>query len=106
MRIGELAQVTGTPVETVRYYEKEGLLPQPGRSDANYRVYASEHVDQLQFIRHCRGLDMSLDEIRVLLRLRDAPAEDCGDANALLDEHIGHVVRRIKELRSLERQLR
>ena len=48
MRIGELAQVTGTPVETVRYYEKEGLLPQPGRSDANYRVYASEHVDQLQ----------------------------------------------------------
>jgi Cd(II)/Pb(II)-responsive transcriptional regulator len=106
MRIGELAQVTGTPVETVRYYEKEGLLPQPGRSDANYRVYASEHVDQLQFLRQCRGLDMSLDEIRVLLRLRDAPAEDCGDANALLDEHIGHVVRRIKELRSLERQLR
>jgi Cd(II)/Pb(II)-responsive transcriptional regulator len=106
MRIGELAQVTGTQVETIRYYEKQGLLPEPGRSDGNYRVYGPEHVDLLQFIRHCRGLDMSLEEVRVLLRLRDAPAEDCGDVNALLDEHIGHVVRRIKELRTLERQLR
>ncbi|MCZ8098910.1 MAG: Cd(II)/Pb(II)-responsive transcriptional regulator [Burkholderiales bacterium] len=106
MRIGELAQVTGTQVETIRYYEKQGLLPEPGRSDGNYRVYGPEHVELLQFIRHCRGLDMSLEEVRVLLRLRDAPAEDCGDVNALLDEHIGHVVRRIKELRTLERQLR
>jgi Cd(II)/Pb(II)-responsive transcriptional regulator len=106
MRIGELAQVTGTQVETIRYYEKERLLPEPGRSDGNYRVYGPEHVDLLQFIRHCRALDMSLEEVRVLLRLRDAPAEDCGDVDALLDEHIGHVVQRIKALRSLERQLK
>lgn len=106
MRIGELAQVTGTQVETIRYYEREGLLPEPGRSDGNYRVYGPGHVDLLQFIRHCRGLDMSLEEVRVLLRLRDTPAADCGDVDALLDEHIGHVVRRIKELRTLERQLR
>jgi Cd(II)/Pb(II)-responsive transcriptional regulator len=106
MRIGELAQATGTQVETIRYYEKEGLLPEPGRSDGNYRVYGPEHVDLLQFIRHCRSLDMSLEEVRVLLRLRDAPAEDCGDVGALLDEHIGHVVQRIQALRSLERQLR
>jgi Cd(II)/Pb(II)-responsive transcriptional regulator len=106
MRIGELAQVTGTQVETIRYYERQGLLPEPGRSDGNYRVYGPGHVDLLQFIRHCRGLDMSLDEVRVLLRLRDTPAADCGDVDALLDEHIGHVMRRIKELRTLERQLR
>lgn len=106
MRIGELAQATGTQVETIRYYEKEGLLPEPGRSDGNYRVYGPEHVELLQFVRHCRGLGMSLEEVRVLLRLRDAPAEDCGDVDALLDAHVGHVVQRIKVLRSLERQLR
>lgn len=106
MRIGELAYRTAIPVETIRYYEKEGLLPEPARSDGNYRLYGSEHLKQLQFIRHCRNLDMSLDEVRVLLRLRHSPTEDCGDANALLDEHLGHVTRRIKELRGLERELK
>jgi Cd(II)/Pb(II)-responsive transcriptional regulator len=106
MRIGELADETGTQIETIRYYEREGLLPLPGRSDGNYRVYRPEHVERLQFIRHCRGLDMSLEEIRVLLRLRDTPAEACDDVDALLDEHIGHVVQRIKALRRLGRQLR
>ena len=106
MRIGELAHRTGIPVETIRYYEKEGLLPEPARSDGNYRLYGPEHLKQLQFIRHCRNLDMSLDEVRALLRLRSSPAEECGDVNALLDEHLGHVMRRIKELRGLERELK
>ncbi|MCV6070998.1 MerR family transcriptional regulator, partial [Escherichia coli] len=68
MKIGELAQTAGTGVETVRFYEREGLLPLPARSSGNYRVYNGEHVDRLAFIRHCRSLDMTLDEIRVLLR--------------------------------------
>jgi Cd(II)/Pb(II)-responsive transcriptional regulator len=106
MRIGELARVAATQVETVRYYEKQGLLPPPARSEGNYRVYAADHVERLRFIRHCRGLDMSLDEIRVLLRVQDTPADECGDVNTLLDQHIGHVVDRIRELRGLERQLR
>lgn len=106
MKIGELAQASSTPVETIRYYERQGLLPAPARSEGNFRVYEPAHLERLQFIRHCRGLDMSLDEVRVLLRFRDAPQSDCGDVNALLDEHIDHVSRRIRELRALERQLK
>jgi Cd(II)/Pb(II)-responsive transcriptional regulator len=106
MHIGELARRTGVQVETIRYYEREGLLPEPARSDGNYRVYGSGHLEQLQFIRHCRSLDMSLDEVRALLRLRSSPAEECGDVNALLDEHLGHVERRIEALRGLERELK
>jgi Cd(II)/Pb(II)-responsive transcriptional regulator len=106
MKIGELAVESSTPIETIRYYEREGLLPAPARTSGNFRVYEAVHLDRLQFIRHCRGLDLSLDEVRVLLRFRDAPGEDCGDVNTLLDEHIGHVSRRIKELRTLEKQLK
>lgn len=106
MKIGELASLSGTQVETIRYYEAQGLLPEPARSEGNYRLYGPQHAELLLFIRHCRSLDMSLDEVRVLLRLRSAPAEECADVNVLIDEHIDHVVRRIKELRSLERQLR
>jgi len=72
MKIGELAQRTNTPVETIRYYEREGLLAEPVRSEANYRVYEDAHAQRLSFIRHCRGLDMTLEEIRVLLRFKDA----------------------------------
>lgn len=106
MKIGDLSTASATPIETIRFYEREGLLPAPGRTQGNFRVYEAPHLERLQFIRYCRGLDMSLDEIRVLLRFKDTPEENCGDVNALLDEHIGHVSRRIKELRALERQLR
>jgi len=60
MKIGELAKATHTQVETIRYYEREGLLPETPRTEGNYRVYGSEHVERLSFIRHCRGLDMTL----------------------------------------------
>lgn len=106
MKIGDLAKLTQTQVETIRYYEREGLLPEPDRTEGNYRIYGAAHADRLAFIRHCRNLDMTLDEIRQLLRLKDDPASDCGDVNALLDEHIGHVGSRIRELRALEKQLK
>lgn len=106
MKIGELAKAAHTQVETIRYYEREGLLPETPRTEGNYRVYGSEHVDRLSFIRHCRGLDMTLDEIRVLLRFKDSPHENCAQVNDLLDEHIGHVAARIKEWKALERQLK
>jgi len=105
MKIGELAKAACTQVETIRYYEREGLLPLAPRSDANYRVYEDVHVERLAFIRHCRSLDMTLDEVRLLLRFKDAPQNDCTEVNALLDEHIGHVAMRIRELRQLEKQL-
>ena len=106
MRIGELAQAAQTPVETVRYYEREGLLRAPARTASNYRSYTPSHVDTLLFIRRCRGLDMALDEIRQLLLFREQPGQDCGGVNGLLDAHIGHVAQRIAELRSLQTQLR
>src|SRR3546814_3526571 len=75
------------------------------RSDGNYRVYGEEHIERLQFIRHCRTLDMALDEVRMLLQYRDTPNEDCGDVNALLDEHIHAVEMRVEELMQLKRHL-
>lgn len=105
MRIGELARRTDCPVETVRYYEKEGLLQAALRSAANYRVYGPEHAGRLAFIRRCRSLDMSLPEIRALLSAIERPESDCRPVNALLDEHIGHVTGRIAELRRLKEEL-
>lgn len=105
MKIGDLATQTDTQVETIRFYEREGLLPQPARTASNYRIYDRQHVERLAFIRHCRSLDMALDEIRVLLRLKDAPSQSCEEVNRVLDEHIGHVAQRIDELTALKAQL-
>ena len=106
MKIGALAESTGTPVETIRFYEREGLLPPPARAENNYRLYLPIHVERLAFIRQCRNLDMTLDEIRALIQLREAPGPDCGQINTLLDEHIEHVAQRIRELRALEKDLK
>ena len=106
MRIGELATATGVSIEAIRFYELERLLPAALRSEGNYRIYGARHVERLGFIRKCRSLDMALEEIRTLLRLRDAPRENCGKVNLLLDEHIGHVAARIRELKAREKELR
>ena len=104
LRIGELAKATGTQVETIRFYEREGLLSEGGRTDANYRVYADAHVKQLIFIRQCRSLDTPLDVIRALLRCRDRPRKS-RDANQLLDACIAQTAMRILELRQLRKEL-
>ena len=104
MKIGELAQVAQTTVETVRYYEKEGLLPETVRTAGNFRVYSPVHLERLRFIRNCRVLDMSHEEIRTLLNLSDQPAEGCGAINAVFDQHIAHVDERIRELLHLKEQ--
>ena len=106
MRIGELAQASGTQVETIRFYEREGLLPATARTEGNYRIYTPKHADRLGFIRQCRNLDMTLDEVRLLLRFEDQPQADCGEVNTLLDDHIGHVAERIHELKALDKELR
>ena len=105
MKIGELAQVAQCTVETVRYYEKEGLLAEPGRTAGNFRVYGPQHLERLRFIRNCRALDMSHEEIHMLLGLADQPAEDCGAINTVFDQHIAHVDERIQELTHLKQQL-
>ena len=106
MKIGELAAASGTTIESIRFYEREGLIAEPTRTAGNYRVYGDAHVQRLVFIRRCRSLDMALDEIRVLLGFKDAPIANCGDVNAMLDQHIGHVASRLEELRVLDQQLR
>jgi Cd(II)/Pb(II)-responsive transcriptional regulator len=106
LQIGELAKRTGCLVETIRYYEREALLPDPVRSKGNYRLFSGIHVERLRFIRHCRSLDMTLREIRVLLRFRDTPDENCSEVNALLDKHIEHVSERISKLKLLQDELR
>lgn len=105
MKIGALAKAAQCTVQTVRYYEKEGLLEEPARTSANYRSYEAAHVERLRFIRNCRVLDMTHDEIRTLLVLREQPTRDCGGVNQLLDEHIAHVDTRIAELVQLKQQL-
>lgn len=105
MRIGELSRNSATPIDTIRFYEREGLLPAPARTEGNYRIYEAAHADRLGFIRQCRNLDMTLNEVRVLLRFKDQSHSDCGEVNDLLDEHIGHVAQRIQELRALEAEL-
>lgn len=104
-KIGELAAAGGCQVETVRYYEREGLLPRPARSAGNYRLYGAEHVDRLTFIRHCRSLGMSLIDVRLLLHFKDAPNENCNEVNLLLDTHIVQIAKRMAELETLQGQM-
>lgn len=105
MKIGELAKATHCRVETVRYYEAAGLLPPPLRNNSNYRDYNQAHVERLRFVRNCRALDMTHDEIKLLLHFLDNPTENCGEVNLLLDTHIAHVDTRLNELTLLKQQL-
>ena len=104
-RIGEAAQQSGVSAANIRYYEKEGLLPPGVRGDNSYRLYSSADVHQLRFIRLCRAMDMSLDEVRTLLHLDLSRKADCATANAALESHITHVRQRLRELRALEKDL-
>ena len=105
MKIGDLARAAHCGTDTVRYYEKSGLLPAPGRTAGNYRVYDQSHLTRLRFIRNCRALDMTHEEIRVLLDALDSPEPGCAPANAMIQAHLGHVDARIAELQHLRQQL-
>ncbi len=106
LRIGELAARLGVQTETIRYYEREGLLRKAQRTDGNYRLYGLPEVERLNFIRNCRGLGMTLDEIRALLSIREEPERSCGSVNQMLDHHIRSVGERMAELQRLDEQLR
>jgi Cd(II)/Pb(II)-responsive transcriptional regulator len=105
MRIGELGKATGVDVETIRYYEKAGLLPKPSRSDNGYRMYSTAHVERLAFIRHCRALDIPVIEINRLLAFVVNPEADCGDIDQLIDTQLAKVRARLESMRALEQQL-
>jgi Cd(II)/Pb(II)-responsive transcriptional regulator len=105
MKIGELAKIANCTVETIRYYEKEGLMLTPERQENNYRSYNQSHLERLRFIRNCRVLDLNHEEIRELLTLMEPQRGECQSVNDVLDEHLEHVRKRIKELQQLESQL-
>lgn len=105
IQIGELAKRAECPVVTIRFYENEGLLPLPNRSKGNYRIYNESDIERLQFIRHCRALNMTLDEIKTLLNYKDFPSKVCNEVNELLDKHIQKVSSIIQEQLTLKEQL-
>lgn len=105
MKIGELAKATGVDIETIRYYEKIGVLPAPARSDNGYRAYRQIHLERLAFVRHCRALDIPLAEIRQLLQFLGTPDAACGDIDRMVDGHLARVRARLTSLQALEQQL-
>jgi Cu(I)-responsive transcriptional regulator len=104
--IGELAKRTGTKVVTVRYYEQIGLLPVPSRTAGNYRTYSNEHMRRLRFIRRCRDLGFTLDQIRDLLRLSSQKNEDCAEVDRITAEHLAEIEQKISDLKRLAKELR
>lgn len=105
MRIGELARRAGVDVQTVRYYERERLLPAAARTAAGYRAYGARDVERLNFIRHCRSLDMSLAEIKRLLDLSEDTQVPCDEVDRMVAAHLERVRARRLALEALEARL-
>lgn len=103
--IGELASATGTKVETIRYYERIGLLAEPARTAGNYRSYQAPHIARLGFIRRARALGFSLDEVRELLSLSDQKERSCAQVDEIERQHLTDVDAKISALKSLRREL-
>lgn len=104
IRIGELSRRTGCNIETIRYYERIGLLPRPDRR-GNYRQYGTADLSSLTFIRRARDLGFSLDEIRALIRLAGEGQAACAEAREVAAIHLRDVRQRIADLRAMERAL-
>ena len=105
MKIGEVAAASGCHFETIRYYERIGLLPAPGRTASGYRTYTGKDVDRVRFITRGRDLGFSLDEIRSLLRLTEDSELSCEQVDALARHHLAEIQARQKELRRIAREL-
>ncbi|GGN51170.1 transcriptional regulator [Novosphingobium indicum] len=101
----QLARKTGCNLETIRYYEKVGLLPAPPRSANGYRVYSPELVQRLQFILRARDLGYAMEEIRSLLSLTDTGAQTCGEVMMRTRSHLDDVRRHISDLQKIENTL-
>ncbi|MBS0474322.1 MAG: helix-turn-helix domain-containing protein [Proteobacteria bacterium] len=101
----ELARKTGCNLETIRYYEKVGLLPAPPRSASGYRVYPPELVRRLQFVLRARDLGFTLDEIRSLLTLTDTGTQTCAEVMARTEGHLADVRAKIADLQKIEATL-
>ena len=105
LTIGELARATGTTAETIRYYERIGLLPRPPRTEGNQRAYGEAELARLGFVRRARDLGFTLDQARRLLGLADDRDRPCDAVDAIAREHLAEVERRIADLDALRREL-
>src|SRR6266850_7049696 len=104
--IGALSKHTGTNIETIRYYERVGLLPVPPRSSGGYRLYSTNHLKRLNFIRRARALGFSIGEVRTLFRLADERKRPCAEVRVVADAHLKDVRAKIADLRRIERVLK
>jgi DNA-binding transcriptional MerR regulator len=105
LKIGELAERTGTNTPTIRYYEEIGLLPQPDRQEGNQRRYGEEAVKRLTFIRRCRDFGFSIEQVRMLTSLVQDRSRSCFEARDLAEEHLKEVRAKLKGLRELEKSI-
>lgn len=105
MRIGELAAKAGLEVQTVRYYEREGLIDPPSRTPSGYRTYGPAQLERMQFIRHCRSLDIPLADVRRLIALSGDKDVSCDEVNAMVQRHLERIRAKRAALELLEKQL-
>jgi DNA-binding transcriptional MerR regulator len=105
LKIGELAELTGTSVPTIRYYEQIGLLRRAPRQAGGQRVYGRDDVERLTFIRRCREFDFSIEQARALVAIVHDPNRSCMDARDMAAEHLTAVQAKMRELKALERSL-
>ena len=103
LTIGALSKQGGVNIETIRYYERIGVMPKPRRSAGGYRMYGPDHLKRLTFVRRGRELGFSLDELRDLLRLVDGHSYKCAEVHDLAVEHLAEIRRKIADLRRLQR---
>ncbi len=102
---GDLAHATGCNIETIHYYEKIGLLPDPPRTDAGYRIYSAAHATRLRFILRARELGFSMEDIRGLMGLEDGTAPTCAEVKARTERHLADVRAKIADLQRIEATL-
>ena len=105
LSIGKVAAQTGCHIETIRFYEKEGLLPAPGRTEGGHRLYTKAMVERLVFVRRSRELGFSMDEIRQLLSLVDREQVSCERVQNIAELHLADIRSKIADLRKMERSL-
>jgi DNA-binding transcriptional MerR regulator len=105
LTIGDLAEATGTKVETIRYYERIGLLPAPDRTSGNYRAYGKSDLGRLSFILRARALGFGLQQVRELLGLSDQKQRSCEAVDVIARDHLADVDRKLADLKALRREL-
>ena len=106
MKIGQISKKTKLSVQTIRYYESQKLIQSAGRTEGNFRIYEHKVIDQLEFIKHCRHLDLSLDDIKRMNQIRDNPDDICDEVDDMINTQLKQVEIKINELKQLKSQLK